>query len=351
MRNVFFYNTFNRRLRGSFAGIMAHQYLTAAERVKAHTSGCRWLSITKVCDEFVREGTSPSVWTAIEEATRGQKENPVWHTMQNGVVMAFDFKNVIEGMELLRSSDVSEGYVTNPIMERKVKFQSIAAKKWEVALEKEALDKYWQKRLSKTRSNLPTELKRTGIIMSRSHPLVGASPHAIVYTKHNPRPLCVVLVKRSYLDRNKHPKEVEQGEVDHAPNKRLCIGQGHRWFCEAQARWAWLESGCVTSSSLQTKESASNVWLPTVPSMNFSKKQFTNLLRSTFMQTWFVKQTIIIMMGQALPITTRPQSQSLMKPQSQSLVRSPWTQSKPVSCKMNLLIEILVFHVYSYPQN
>ena len=183
----------------------------------------------------MREGTSPSVWTAIEEATRGQKENPVWHTMQNGVVMAYDFKNVIEGTELLRSSDVSEGYVTDPIMERKVKFQSIAAKKWEVAVEKEALDKYWQKRLSKTRSNLPTELKRTGIIMSRSHPLVGASPHAIVYTKHNPRPLCVVLVKRSYLDRNKHPKEVEQGEVDHAPNKRLCIGQGHRWFYEAQA--------------------------------------------------------------------------------------------------------------------
>ena len=214
---------------------MAHQYLTAIQRVRAHRSGCRWQNVDDVCDDFLREGTSPSLRAAIEEATQGQRENPVWHLMQKGIVMASDFHEVMERWKLVRYAGAKQFYATKPIMERKVKIQSIAAKKWKVAQQTEALHKYWEKRVAKTRSSLPTELKRTGIIMSPSHPLIGASPQAIVYTKHNPRPVCVVLVKGSYQDRNRRPKEVEQEVVERAPNSRMCIPRYHPWFYEAQA--------------------------------------------------------------------------------------------------------------------
>ena len=207
---------------------MAHQYLTAVDRVKAHRSACRSEIIFEVCDDFIREGTSPSVRAAIEEATRGRMQNPVWNKMRKGVIMASDFRE-------LRFPGLGADFFTDPIMERKVKRKPIASRKWEVANEKDALDKYWEKRVAKTRSSLPTELKRTGIIMSRSHPLIGASPQAIVFTKHNPRPVCVVLVKCSHQDRNRHPKEVEQEVVEQAPSNRVCIPRHHPWFYEAQA--------------------------------------------------------------------------------------------------------------------
>ena len=207
---------------------MAHQYLTAVERVKAHRSACRSEIIFEVCDDFIREGTSPSVRAAIEEATRGRMQNPVWNKMRKGVVMASDFQE-------LRFTGCDADFMTDPILERKTKRKPIAATKWEVAREKEALDKYLEKRVAKTRSSLPTELKRTGIIMSSSHPLIGASPQAIVYTKHNPRPVCVVLVKSSHQDRNRHPKEVEQEVIESASNNKMRLQHDHPWYYEAQA--------------------------------------------------------------------------------------------------------------------
>ena len=231
---------------------MAHLSLMATERIADLRTLYGWKKERDgLFIKMMKQGPSIAVRQQIEELSRGQRKNPVWRELQKGVVMPYDVKGIVKGLLKLEVIDgqyngvvgesglVEDSLISYLILDRNL--EMTPALQWEIDHEDEALSDYWSKTWAQR--DVPAELVRPGIILSSRHTLVGASPHAIVYGKHetDPKAICAVILKCIHPLEATHPIKVEQAVCRKCKDGKLRLKKTHKWYFEAQATMGVLD--------------------------------------------------------------------------------------------------------------
>ena len=235
---------------------MAHLCLMAIERIANLRTLYGWKKEAYASvHTMMKQGPSTVVRQQIEELSRGQRRNPVWRELQKGVVMPYDVKSIVKGLHKLEVIDwhdneengmvdangiVDDSFISDPILDRRL-LEMTPILQWEVDHEEDALKDYWSKTWAQR--DVSAELVRPGIILSSRHTLVGASPHAVVYAKHetDPKAICAVILKCIHPLEATHPMKVEQAVCRKCKDGKLRLKKTHKWYFEAQATMGVLD--------------------------------------------------------------------------------------------------------------
>ena len=170
----------------------------------------------------------------VEELTRGQQDNPVWHDLKKGVVTASCFLNVIKVMQY-GSDSIETAMYEDPLDKvMGMPLFDTPAMQWGREHKEEGLLKYWEENCAHLHQT--HELRRPGLYLSRQNPLVGASPVAIVYAKNDPtKPLFIVQVKCPYSKRAADPREAARKLGNVKANGEFYLKRHHDFSYQIQA--------------------------------------------------------------------------------------------------------------------
>ncbi|XP_069116847.1 uncharacterized protein [Argopecten irradians] len=165
----------------------------------------------------------------IEEATRGQSENPEWFSHRKGRVTASNFFSVMH----FRSTDANENYISKRIMGKNTSVNSMSTSFGhdnEPIARQMYFNKYQQE-------HQKASLQLCGLFVDKDHPFLGASPDGIVKCKCCGEGL--LEVKCSFMYKNQTPQEACADNHYHVyldENDDVRLKPGTSWYTQIQGQ-------------------------------------------------------------------------------------------------------------------
>ena len=197
------------------------QNLSIMEKARDFVQDNSETTLTDMCTKFQQSLSYTNYDICrILEATDGQCNNKLWHSIRKGMLTASNFGKASHYIDI--DKDPPSSFVKSIMGKSRIDEQHLPQPlKW--GRRKEPVARLLYKRLFK-RNHISLQVKEQGILLSEINPCIGCSVDGIVTCRCRPKhPDRIIEIKCPYSSRDKMPKEA-------AIERKICYNDENcRW--------------------------------------------------------------------------------------------------------------------------